>query len=46
MSEHDIDIRLLETFEGGFETLNNVLPRQAAGVWLFSPSSEEDLSLY
>ena len=41
--EDNIHVGLLKPFQRGFEPLDNVLPREAFGVWLFATSTEEDL---
>jgi hypothetical protein len=44
MSKHNIDIWGLQTLQTALEPLNDVLPRQASGVWLLATSAEKDLS--
>jgi hypothetical protein len=41
--EHDVHVRLLQPLKRALETLDNVLPAEAASVGLLATSAEEDL---
>ena len=41
--EHNVHVRLLQPLQRALETLDNVLPAEAAGVGLLAASAEEDL---
>lgn len=42
MGEDDVDVGLLETRERALETFDDVLFREAAGVWFLATCTEED----
>ena len=44
VGEDNIDVRGLETLDGGLETLDDVLAAETAGVGLLATGTEEDLS--
>lgn len=43
VGEDDIDVWGLQALQAGLEALDDVLSRQAAGVWLLTSGAEEDL---